>query len=110
MDEVNEPMIPLRLLPPARCRRGVISVTVPSRGRAAKLTKSIDSLRDTAKHPELVETRSPTTLMTWTPSRWRSSACRRDLEAPNGTGTPGPRITGGAGVPHHRRVGAAHVV
>lgn len=55
MPDAYEPMIPLRLLPPAQRRRGVISVTVPSRGRPGKLTASIASLRDTAKHPELVE-------------------------------------------------------
>lgn len=55
MLDANEPMIPLRLLPPAQRRGGVISVTVPSRDRAAKLTASIASLRDTAKHPELIE-------------------------------------------------------
>ncbi len=55
MLDASEPMIPLTLLPPARRRSGVISVTVPSRGRAAKLTASITSLRDTAKHPELIE-------------------------------------------------------
>lgn len=55
MRDVQEPMIPLRLLPPARRRSGVISVTVPSRGRAAKLTASIESLRETANHPELIE-------------------------------------------------------
>ena len=55
MLDANEPMIPLRLLPPAQRRSGVISVTVPSRGRPAKLAASIASLRDTAKHPELVE-------------------------------------------------------
>jgi predicted O-methyltransferase YrrM len=55
MPDPQEPMIPLRLLPPAQRRRGVISVTVPSRGRVAKLAASIASLRDTAKHPELIE-------------------------------------------------------
>lgn len=48
-------MIPLRLLSPARRRGGVISVTVPSRGRVTKLAASIRSLLDTAKHPEMVE-------------------------------------------------------
>ena len=51
----DEPMIPLRLLPPARRRGGVISVTVPSRGRTGKLTASIQSLLTTAKRPDLIE-------------------------------------------------------
>ena len=50
-----EPMIPLRLRPPGTRRGGVISVTVPSRKRAIKLAASVRSLRDTAKHPELLE-------------------------------------------------------
>jgi len=55
MPDAQEPMIPLRLLPPAQRRRGVISVTVPSRGRTAKLTASLKSLLGTAKHPDLIE-------------------------------------------------------
>lgn len=51
----DEPMIPLRLPPPASRRPGVISACVPSRNRTAKLTASIASLRDTAAHPELLE-------------------------------------------------------
>lgn len=52
---IGEPMISLRLTPPGRRRRGVISVTVPSRGRAAKLTASMQSLLNTAKRPDLIE-------------------------------------------------------
>jgi predicted O-methyltransferase YrrM len=48
-------MIPLRLCPPARRRPGVISVTVPSRGRPDRLTASILSLREAAKRPDLLE-------------------------------------------------------
>lgn len=50
-----EPMIPLRLLPPARRRSGVISVTVPSRRRTAKLETSLRSLILTANRPDLIE-------------------------------------------------------
>lgn len=52
---MNERMIPLRLLPPARRRSGVISVTVPSRKRTRKLEKSIQSLVVTAARPDLIE-------------------------------------------------------
>ena len=48
-------MIPLTLIPPARRRPGVISVLIPSRNRAVKLTASIASLRATAARPELLE-------------------------------------------------------
>jgi hypothetical protein len=48
-------MIPLWLCPPASRRAGVISVTVPSRGRQDMLTRSVRSLRDTAARPELLE-------------------------------------------------------
>ena len=50
-----DPMIPLRLCPPARRRPGVISACIPSRHRIAKLCKSVVSLRDAAAHPELLE-------------------------------------------------------
>lgn len=50
-----EPMIPLRLLPPARRRSGIISVTVPSRKRTAKLEASIHSLVTTANRPESLQ-------------------------------------------------------
>jgi predicted O-methyltransferase YrrM len=50
-----EPMIPLRLIPPAHRRSGVISVTVPSRGREAKLADSLRSLLQTAHRPDLIE-------------------------------------------------------
>lgn len=48
-------MISLRLVPPGQRRPGLISVTVPSRGRAKKLAASLLSLRDTAARPDLVE-------------------------------------------------------
>jgi predicted O-methyltransferase YrrM len=48
-------MIPLRLPPPGRRRSGVISVTMPSRGRHARMAASLDSLRDTAARPDLLE-------------------------------------------------------
>lgn len=52
---MGELMIPLRLLPPARRRSGVISVTVPSRKRYRKLADSLASLRETAARPDLLE-------------------------------------------------------
>ena len=51
----DEPMIPLQLRPPGLRRPGVISVTVPSRGRGGRLTASLRSLRKMAAHPELLE-------------------------------------------------------
>src|SRR6267378_1220634 len=51
----DEPMIPLRLIPPARRRGGVITVAMPSRDRAAKMVDSLRSLLDTANQPDQVE-------------------------------------------------------
>jgi predicted O-methyltransferase YrrM len=69
-------MIPLRLLPPARRRSGVISVTVPSRGRVIKLSDSIRSLRDTADRPELLEI-----LVAYDPDNPGTGHAARDLGA-----------------------------
>lgn len=51
----NLPMIPLTVRPAEERRAGVISVTVPSRGRREMLTASIGSLREHAARPELLE-------------------------------------------------------
>lgn len=48
-------MIPLRMLPSAARRAGVISALLPSRGRVRKLAASVRSLRETAARPELLE-------------------------------------------------------
>ena len=48
-------MIPLKLWPAEQRLPGVISVTMPSRGRVAALTESVASLRRTAARPELIE-------------------------------------------------------
>ena len=72
----DEPMIPLRLLPPARRRSGVISVTVPSRFRAIKLAASIRSLRETAKHPDMLEI-----LVAYDPDNPGTGHAARDLGA-----------------------------
>lgn len=48
-------MIALQLVPSARRRPGVISATMPSRGRAQKMAASIASLRETAARPDLLE-------------------------------------------------------
>lgn len=50
-----EPMIPLTMRPPGGRRPGVISATMPSRGRPEKLAASVTSLRETAARPELLE-------------------------------------------------------
>jgi len=48
-------MIPLKLGPPASRRPGVISALLPSRNRAGKMARSIQSLRETAARRDLLE-------------------------------------------------------
>lgn len=55
MTVLAEPMIPLRLRPASERRLGVVSITLPSRHRPEMLTRSVDSLRDTAARPDLLE-------------------------------------------------------
>ena len=50
-----EPMIALEMTPPGKRRPGVISATMPSRGRAQKMAASIASLREMAARPDLLE-------------------------------------------------------
>jgi predicted O-methyltransferase YrrM len=53
--QFHEPMIPLRLIPPAHRRGGVITVAMPSRNRTVKMVASLRSLLDTAKRPDQIE-------------------------------------------------------
>lgn len=48
-------MIPLSMTPPALRARGMISVLLPSRRRIKMLTKSVESLRETASDPDRLE-------------------------------------------------------
>lgn len=50
-----DPMIRLEMVSPAYRGPGVISATMPSRGRPEKLTASVRSLRETAARPDLLE-------------------------------------------------------
>lgn len=52
---MGEPMIPLRLTPPARRRSGVITVAMPSRDRTVKMVASLRSILDTATQPDQIE-------------------------------------------------------
>ncbi len=52
---LSEPMIELRLIPPGKRRPGVISVPMPSRDRHAMMVASLDSLRESAARPDLLE-------------------------------------------------------
>lgn len=73
---MSDPMIPLRLCPPARRRPGVISACLPSRGRTAGLIASVRSLRETAAHPELLEI-----LVAYDPDDRGTGALAEALEA-----------------------------
>lgn len=48
-------MIPLHVRPPGERQPGLISITLPSRGRPDMLAASIGSLRERAQRPELLE-------------------------------------------------------
>jgi hypothetical protein len=72
----DEPMLPLRMVSPAYRGQGVISATVPSRGRPAKLAASIKSLRDTASRPDLLEI-----LVAYDPDDPETGQTARELDA-----------------------------
>jgi len=108
----DELMIPLRLLPPGRRRPGVISVTVPSRGRAAKLTASMQSLLNTAKRPDKIEF-----LVAHDPDDPSTAVAAFGMnadviwEAPERYGyARSAHLLGGAAQRVNRRMGPAHLV
>lgn len=73
MTDLAEAMIPLRL---GEHRPGVISACLPSRGRTAKLSASVTSLRETAAHPELLEI-----LIAYDPDDPATGAAAEQLQA-----------------------------